>query len=60
MFFVASYLAHHIAHERNLEVARLADQARLIAEAEKVRPRKDPSRHFAGIRRLLSSLAFGR
>jgi hypothetical protein len=48
MFFVASLLANHIAHERN------------FAEAEKARPRKHPAGHFAGIRRLLSSLAFGR
>ncbi len=60
MFFVASLLANHIAHERNLEVARLVCQARLIAKAEKARPRKHPTGHFAGIRRLLSSLAFGR
>ncbi len=52
-------LSRHLAHEHQMEMRRFAEEGRLIAEAEKLQPRKNRHLHFSGISRLLRGLLSG-
>ncbi len=52
-------LSRHLAYERRIELLRFAEEARRIAETEKMLPPKRRNLRFPGISHLLQGLLSG-